>query len=112
MDTGETAWKVPLGITEELEKRGIHHTGAPNIGGSIVTAGGLVFIGASSDERFHAFDASTGKELWTAKIDASAYATPITYRTKKGKQFVVVAAGGGGFFSDKASDTLIAFSLP
>jgi glucose dehydrogenase len=112
VDSGDTVWKVPLGITEELEKRGIHHTGAPNIGGSIVTAGGLVFIGASSDERFHAFDAVTGKELWTTKIDASAYATPITYRTKKGKQFVVVAAGGGGFFSDKASDTLIAFSLP
>ncbi len=112
VDTGETAWKVPLGTVDELEKRGIHNTGTTNIGGSIATAGGLVFIGAASDERFRAFDASTGKELWTAKIDASAYATPITYRTKKGRQFVVVAAGGGGFFSDKAADTLIGFSLP
>lgn len=112
VDTGATVWKVPLGITEALEQRGIHHTGAPNIGGSIVTAGGLVFIGATSDERFRAFDAATGKELWTARINASAYATPITYRTRKGRQLVVVAAGGGGFFSEKSSDTLIAFALP
>lgn len=112
VDTGATVWKVPLGITEALEQRGIHHTGAPNIGGSIVTAGGLVFIGATSDERFRAFDAATGKELWTARIDASAFATPITYRTRKGRQLVVVAAGGGGFFSEKSSDTLIAFALP
>ncbi len=111
-DTGETVWKVPLGTVDELEKRGIHNTGTPNIGGSIATAGGLVFIGASSDERFHAFDAATGKELWTARLDASAYATPITYRTRKGRQFVVIAAGGGGFFSEKSSDALIAFSLP
>jgi len=111
-DTGDTVWKVPLGITEELERHGIHNTGAPNIGGSIATAGGLVFIGATSDERFRAFDAVTGKELWAAQIDASAYATPITYRTREGRQFVVVAAGGGGFFSEKSSDSLIAFSLP
>ncbi len=111
VDTGETVWKVPLGITRALEKVGIRNTGTPNIGGSIATAGGLVFIGASADERFRAFDAATGKELWTATLDGSAYATPITYRTSKGQQFVAVAAGGGGFFSEQTADTMIAFSL-
>lgn len=112
VNTGDTAWKVPLGITPALEKIGIRNTGAPNIGGSIVTAGGLVFIGATSDEHFRAFDAATGRQLWSAPIDASAYATPITYQSRNGRQYVAVAAGGGGFFSDQSADTLIAFSLP
>ncbi len=111
LNTGEIAWKVPLGITEELEAKGIHNTGAPNIGGSIVTAGGLVFIAATNDSRFRAFDARSGKELWVTKLDASGHATPITYLGRNGKQYVVIAAGGGGFFGSKPADSLIAFAL-
>lgn len=110
VNKGEIAWKVPLGIVEELKAT---TTGTPNLGGSIATAGGLVFIGASADSRFRAFDAANGKELWVTKLEATANATPITYLGKKsGKQFVVIAAGGGGYFSDKVSDALEAFAPP
>src|SRR5437588_1271562 len=105
---GEIVWKVPLGSVDELKVK----TGTPNLGGSIVTAGGLVFIGATADSRFRAFDAKTGEELWVTDLEASAHATPITYLGKKtGKQFVVIAAGGGGYFRGKVSDALAAFAL-
>jgi membrane-bound PQQ-dependent dehydrogenase (glucose/quinate/shikimate family) len=106
---GEIIWKVPLGVVSELKGE----TGAPNLGGSIVTAGGLVFIGATADSRFRAFDSSNGKELWVTQLPASAYATPVTYTGKKsGKQFVVISAGGGGYFRGKVSDEVVAFALP
>jgi len=109
VNKGEIVWKVPLGSVDELKEK----TGTPNLGGSIVTAGGLVFIGATIDSRFRAFDTNTGEQLWVADLEASAHATPITYMGKKtGKQFVVIAAGGGGYFSGKVSDTLAAFALP
>ncbi|MDQ3651464.1 MAG: pyrroloquinoline quinone-dependent dehydrogenase [Acidobacteriota bacterium] len=109
---GEIVWKVPLGIVDELDAKGINKTGAPNLGGSIVTAGGIVFIAGTNDSRFRAFDAQTGAELWTAKLDASGHATPITYQGQKSKkQFVVIAAGGGGSFSKAYSDALIAYAL-
>ena len=109
VNKGEIAWKVPLGGVDELKTK----TGAPNLGGSIVTAGGLVFIGATTDSRFRAFDARTGEQLWATELEASAHATPVTYLGKKtGKQFVVIAAGGGGYFRGKVSDTLAAFALP
>jgi quinoprotein glucose dehydrogenase len=103
VNTGDVAWRVPLGPRD---------TGAPNIGGSIATAGGLVFIGATNDSRFRAFDARTGRELWSSAIDASGHATPATYLGKDGKQYVVIAAGGGGFFGGAPGDSLIAFKLP
>ena len=79
----------------------------------MATAGGLVFIGATDDSRFRAFDSKTGKELWVTKIDAGAHSAPITFRGKDGKQYVVVTATGGGFLGDKSSaDTVIAFTLP
>src|SRR5207248_10294695 len=106
---GETNGEVPLGGMSELKEK----TGSPKLGGSIVTAGGLVFNGAAMDSHFRAFDAKTGKELWAAELEASAHATPITYLGRKtGRQFVVIAAGGGGYFRGKVSDTLAAFSLP
>jgi quinoprotein glucose dehydrogenase len=109
VNTGEIAWKVPLGAVDELKKT----TGTSNLGGSIVTAGGVVFIGATIDSRFRAFDALTGEQLWAVDLAASAHATPITYLGKKtAKQFVVIAAGGGGFFKGKVSDVLEAFALP
>ncbi|HEX4769381.1 MAG TPA: pyrroloquinoline quinone-dependent dehydrogenase [Bryobacteraceae bacterium] len=111
VNSGDIAWRVPLGITEELEAKGIHNTGAPNIGGSISTAGGLVFIAATNDSRFRAFDAGTGRELWSTKLDAAGYATPATYLGRDGRQYVVIAAGGGGFFGTELSDSLIAFAL-
>lgn len=108
VNQGEIVWKVPLGSMGRLQEK----TGAPNLGGSIVTAGGLVFIGATMDSRFRAFDAKTGEQLWSTELEASAHATPITYLGKtRGKQFVVIAAGGGGYFKGNVSDVLAGFAL-
>jgi quinoprotein glucose dehydrogenase len=114
LNRGEIAWKVPLGVIDSLIASGVKEkTGAPNMGGSIVTAGGLVFIAGTSDSRFRAFDAKDGRELWVTKIPGSGHATPMTYRGKKSrKQFVVIAAGGGGVFSRDGADALVAFALP
>ena len=88
-------------------------TGTSNLGGSIVTAGGLVFIGATNDSRFRAFDKETGEELWTTRLPASAHATPMTYLGEKTKkQFVVIAAGGGNKYSEGYADELVAYTLP
>jgi membrane-bound PQQ-dependent dehydrogenase (glucose/quinate/shikimate family) len=111
VNTGEIAWRVTLGTVDALEPRGVHKTGALNIGGSIATAGGLVFIGATNDSRFRAFDSRTGAELWSAQIDGSGHATPITYMGRDGRQYVVIAAGGGGFFGSKPADAVVAFAL-
>lgn len=110
--TGEFAWRVPLGTIDSLEAQGVKDTGAPNLGGSIATAGGLVFIAATNDRRFRAFESKTGRLLWEQRIDANGHTIPITYLGKDGKQYVVVmAAGGGGFFRSPLADTLIAFAL-
>ncbi len=110
--TGKIVWQVPLGVTDELPA-GKQDTGRPNIGGAIVTASGLVFIGASDDSRFRAFDAANGKMLWTTKLDASAHATPITYRGGDGRQYVVITSTGGSFLdSPLSSDTITAFAIP
>jgi quinoprotein glucose dehydrogenase len=112
VNTGDTAWHVPLGVTDSLpaDKQ---NTGRPGEGGSIATASGLVFIGASDDSRFRAFDAKTGKELWTVKLDASAESVPSTYLGKDGRQYVaVVAAGGGDAAAPVTSDELTVFALP
>lgn len=100
--TGGIAWNVPLGAMGGVP-------GSPNLGGPIVTAGGLVFIGATLDRQIHAFDIETGKELWTAQLPAGARATPMTYEAG-GRQYVVIAAGGGGPFG--TGDAIIAFALP
>ncbi|HXJ43302.1 MAG TPA: PQQ-binding-like beta-propeller repeat protein, partial [Bryobacteraceae bacterium] len=109
--TGEFAWRVPLGVTDSLpaDKQ---NTGRPGNGGTIATAGGLVFVGATDDARFRAFDAKTGKELWTVKLPGAAEATPMTYQGKDGKQYVVITATGGGFFNNPVtSDSVMAFAL-
>lgn len=111
VNTGEFAWRVPLGITESLppEKQ---KTGRPGNGGTIATAGGLVFVGATDDSRFRAFDAKTGKELWTITLPGAAQATPMTYEGRDGKQYVVIAATGGGFFDNPVTgDSVMAFTL-
>ena len=111
-NTGNIAWRAPLGQFDELTAKGIPVTGAPNAGGSITTAGNLVFIGATVDSRFRAFDARSGKELWSVKIDAPAHSIPATYLGKDGRQYVVVSAAGGGFLRDPTSDAVIAYALP
>jgi quinoprotein glucose dehydrogenase len=110
--TGEFAWRVPLGVTDTLppEKQ---NTGRPGNGGSIATAGGLVFVGATDDSRFRAFDAKTGKELWTVKLGAAAHAVPSTYQGRDGRQYVVITSTGGGFLdAPTADDSITAFALP
>ena len=110
-NTGDIVWRVPLGIFEELDKKGIK-TGTASLGGAMTTAGNLVFIGATIDGYFRAFDARSGKELWATKLDAPAHSIPSTYMGKDGKQYVVIAAGGGGFLRSPLSDEVIAFRLP
>ena len=111
LNTGEFAWRVRLGEYPELKAKGIPQTGTENFGGTIVTKGGLVFIGGSKDEKFHAFDAKTGKLLWEHPLPAGGYATPSTYMVN-GRQYVVIAAGGGGKLRTKSGDAFVAFALP
>lgn len=114
LHTGEIAWKVPLGITEELPAAK-QRTGRLNMGGPISTASGLVFIGASNDRRFRAFDSKSGKELWVAKLNMSAHAVPITYQGKDRKQYVAIVAAGASALDDPSpdgSEELVVFALP
>ncbi|HVW86396.1 MAG TPA: PQQ-binding-like beta-propeller repeat protein [Bryobacteraceae bacterium] len=92
--TGEIAWRVPLGSFAELDALGVPKTGTPNMGGSIATAGGLIFIAATIDAKIRAIDSRTGKELWAATMAADAQSTPITYLGKDGRQYVAVVASG------------------
>lgn len=110
LNTGTIRWSIPLGEFEELTRRGIPQTGTENYGGPVVTGGGLIFIGATKDEKFRAFDKETGKVLWETKLPAGGYATPCTYMVK-GKQFVVIAAGGGKM-GTPSGDAYVAFALP
>ena len=110
LNTGDIKWTVPLGEYPELTARGIPQTGTENYGGPVVTAGGLVFIGASADETFRAFDKDTGKTLWQAKLPFSGNATPSTYLIN-GKQYVVISAGGGKSGRPRGG-SLVAFALP
>jgi len=110
LNSGKLLWKVPLGEYEELTKQGIPVTGTRNYGGPIVTEGGLIFIAATRDEKIRAFDKTTGKVLWEAKLPAAGYATPATYMLN-GKQYIVIACGGGKLGTN-SGDTYVAFSLP
>jgi quinoprotein glucose dehydrogenase len=111
--TGEIAWRSVLGRIEALEAIGVRNTGSLNMGGSIATAGGLVFIGATNDSRFRAFDSRTGKLLWEAALEASGHTIPITYLGRDGRQYVaLMATGGGGYLAGGLSNSLVAFALP
>ncbi len=115
LSTGDVAWKTVLGNFDELD--GMKNTGTPNAGGSIATAGGLVFIAATHDARLRAFRSRTGQELWARNLDATGNATPVTYMGRDGRQYVVIAAGGPanlrnvGQNAANIADTVIAFSL-
>ena len=110
LNTGEYKWRIPLGEHPELAAKGMRNTGAEQYGGPIVTKGGLVFIAATQDAKFRAFDKSTGKLLWEAALPAAGYATPVTF-AMHGKQYVVIAAGGGKL-GTPSGDAYVAYSLP
>jgi glucose dehydrogenase len=112
--TGDIAWKVPLGVTDELPD-GKKNTGRLNLGGPITTAGGLLFIGATNDRRFRAFEAKTGRELWVTKLEMSAHAVPMTYQARNGKQYVAITASGASALDDpmpEGLEALVVFALP
>jgi quinoprotein glucose dehydrogenase len=111
--SGDIAWRSVLGRIEALEAIGVRDTGSMNLGGSIATAGGVVFIGATNDSRFRAFESKTGKLLWETKLEASGHTSPITYMGRDGRQYVaLMAAGGGAFLNGGMSNSLVAFALP
>jgi quinoprotein glucose dehydrogenase len=113
LTTGALRWEVPLGTIPRLSQTPeSSQWGSINLGGAIVTAGGLVFIAATMDNYIRAFDVETGKEIWKAEMPASAQATPMTYSFgKSGKQFIVISAGGHGKLRTKTGDYVIAFTL-
>ena len=110
LNTGEIKWTVPLGEYEELTARGIPQTGTENYGGPVVTAGGVLFIGATADEKIRAFDKETGEVLWEADLPFGGNATPSTYMAD-GKQYVAISAGGGKS-NRPVGGMLVAFALP
>jgi quinoprotein glucose dehydrogenase len=108
---GTIRWHVALGAAFKLNGKMVPVAGTPNLGGPILTAGGLIFIGSTMDDSFRAFDVDTGKELWKAQLPAGAQATPMTYQ-ENGKQYVVIAAGGHGKLGTTLGDSVVAFALP
>lgn len=112
LKSGEVVWKRELGNTRDLAPMSLRlETGVPNTGGSVITGSGLLFIGATTDRYFRAFNAKTGEEVWRHSLPYTGNATPMSYRlTKTGKQYIVLAAGGHGW--SEPGDALIAFSLP
>ena len=111
LNTGKVDWKVPLGTYPELLEKGLAPTGSENFGGSIVTKGGLVFIAATRDEKFRAFDKKTGEILWEYDLPYGGYATPATFELN-GRQYIAILATGGGKLGTKAGDVMMAFALP
>lgn len=110
LNKGDILWQVPLGEYEELTKMGVPKTGTENYGGPAITAGGILFIGASKDGYFRAIDKDNGNELWKYKLPAGGYATPAVYKAD-GKQYVVIACGGGKM-GTASGDSYVAFTLP
>jgi quinoprotein glucose dehydrogenase len=110
LNTGEYRWRITLGVHDTLAARGVPMTGTEQYGGPIVTKGGVVFIAATQDAKFRAFDTTSGTLLWEATLPAPGYATPATYSIR-GKQYVVIAAGGGKLGSG-SHDAYVAYALP
>jgi quinoprotein glucose dehydrogenase len=111
LNTGEYAWKIPFGEIPELAAKGLTGTGSENYGGSVVTAGGVLFIGATNFDRlFRAYDKRNGKLLWQTTLPAAGNATPAVYSVN-GRQYVVIAAGGGKS-GQPSRGSYVAFTLP
>jgi quinoprotein glucose dehydrogenase len=110
LNTGEYVWKTTLGEDPVFGAKGIKETGTENYGGPVVTKGGILFIAATKDEMFRAFNKSTGKLLWETKLPAAGFASPATYEID-GKQYVVIACGGGKL-GTQSGDSYVAFALP
>ncbi len=108
LNTGEYAWRIPLGNRPELQGEGEPMTGTENFGGPMVTAGGLVFIGATSDKKFRAFDKQTGDLLWETELPGGGYASPATYMSE-GRQFITLAVSSGDRYP---AGLIMAFALP
>ena len=112
LNRGRIAWQIPFGEYPELAAAGMTNTGTENYGGPVVTAGGLLFIGATNhDKKFHAFDKRTGKLLWETTLPHAGNATPSIYQVN-GKQYIVIAAGGGKAGPASSGGSYVAFSLP
>ena len=112
LDTGEYVWKIPFGEYPQLAAQGLRNTGTENYGGPVVTAGGLVFIGATNfDKKFHAYDKATGELLWETTLPFAGNVTPATYEIH-GRQYVVIAAGGGKDLRSPSGGVYVAFALP
>ena len=113
LEEGEILWQVPIGTIRDIAPIPLPiKYGVPNLGGPLITASGLIFLGATSDDYLRAFDLETGEELWKARLPAGGQATPMTYRLDPdGKQYVVIAAGGHARADTTLGDSLIAFSL-
>jgi glucose dehydrogenase len=107
----EIVWKVPLGEYPQLVAKGIRDTGTLNFGGAVATAGGVIFVAATADEKIRAFEKHSGRVLWEHQLPAGGYATPSVYMVE-GRQYVAIAAGGSGKNATKSGDSIIAFALP
>ena len=117
LGTRKVLWREVLGTARDTGLFGSHlgvplKTGVPNLGGSIITAGGLAFIGATTDQYLRAFDLGTGRVVWKARLPAGAQATPMTYRGRDGRQYVVITAGGHGALGTRYGDYTLAYALP
>jgi quinoprotein glucose dehydrogenase len=113
LDEGRILWQVPLGtVPDLLPVRLPVKMGLPNLGGPLVTGGGLVFVAAAMDSYLRAFDLGTGAELWRDALPAGGNATPMSYRGADGRQYVVLAAGGHGKLGTKRGDFVVAYALP
>ena len=110
LNQGIIEWQVPLGEYKRLRARGVPPTGTENYGGPAITASGLLFIAATADETFRAFDQANGELLWEVRLPASGYATPSIYEAG-GKQYVVIACGGGKV-DRPSSDAYVAYAVP
>jgi quinoprotein glucose dehydrogenase len=108
---GEILWKVPLGEYPQLVAKGIRNTGSMNFGGAVATAGGLIFVAATADEKIRAFEKQSGRVLWEYQLRAAGYATPSVYMIN-GREYVAIAAGGGGKNATGSGDAIVVFALP
>ncbi len=109
--SGDVVWKVPLGEYPQLVAKGIRNTGSLNFGGAVATAGGVIFVAATADEKIRAFEKHSGRVLWEHQLPAGGYATPSVYMVD-GRQYVAVAAGGSGKNATKSGDSIVVFALP